>query len=87
MMVVVAVFTIMSIIFFISWLAFLPQLPKFQIESANVSLLNATGSELTAIWDFTLLIANPNHKLNAAGRFLSEMEAQWGRNGEGSGCR
>ncbi|RXI09229.1 hypothetical protein DVH24_023390 [Malus domestica] len=32
---------IMSIIFFISWLALLPQLPKFQVESPTVSPLGA----------------------------------------------
>ncbi|KAB2616231.1 protein YLS9-like [Pyrus ussuriensis x Pyrus communis] len=68
MMVAIAVFTIMSIVFFISWL----------VESATVSPLNATGFELIAIWDFTLFAANPNHKLTAMGRFSSEMEAQWG---------
>ncbi|KAM0992955.1 hypothetical protein FF1_008678 [Malus domestica] len=72
MITAVAVFTIMSIIFFISWLALRPQLPKFQVESATVSPLNATGSELTATWDFTLLAANPNHKLTI---FYDRLEA------------
>ncbi|KAB2630640.1 protein YLS9-like [Pyrus ussuriensis x Pyrus communis] len=38
-MVTVAIFTIMSIIFFISWLSLLPQLPKFRVESATISPL------------------------------------------------
>ncbi|KAB2607932.1 protein YLS9-like [Pyrus ussuriensis x Pyrus communis] len=59
----VALFAVMSIISFISWLVLRPQLPEFRVESASVSPLNATSSELTATWDFTLLAANPNHKL------------------------
>ncbi|XP_021816910.1 uncharacterized protein At1g08160-like [Prunus avium] len=59
----VAVFAIMSLVFFIAWLALRPRLPEFRVESASVFPLNATGSELTATWDLTLLANNPNHKL------------------------
>ena len=40
--------------------------PEFKVESATVTGLNATGSELTAAWDITLLATNPfrKHKLS-----------------------
>ncbi|KAJ7976208.1 Late embryogenesis abundant (LEA) hydroxyproline-rich glycoprotein family [Quillaja saponaria] len=57
------VFAIIGLIFFITWLVLKPHLPEFRVDSASVSSLNATGTELTATWDFTLFVRNPNHKL------------------------
>ncbi|KAI4348893.1 hypothetical protein L6164_009559 [Bauhinia variegata] len=57
------VFAIVGLIFFITWLVLKPRLPHFRVESATVTSLNATGAELTARWDITLSIRNPNRKL------------------------
>jgi hypothetical protein len=60
-----AVFAIMGIVFFIAWLILKPRLPEFRVDSASVSQLNVTSSsELTATWNFTLFVRNPNTKLN-----------------------
>ncbi|CAN6712027.1 unnamed protein product [Malus baccata var. baccata] len=37
--------------------------PEFRVESTAVSPLNATSSELTATWNFTLLATNPSRKV------------------------
>lgn len=58
-----ALFAIISVVFFITWLVLKPQLPEFQVDSASVSPLNLTGSKLTATWNLTLLVRNPNTKL------------------------
>jgi hypothetical protein len=57
-----AVTVLITLISFIVWLVVNPQLPEFKVEWATVSQLNATGSELTATWDITLLATNPNRK-------------------------
>jgi hypothetical protein len=58
-----ALFAILGVVFFITWLVLKPQLPEFRVDSASVSPLNLTGSELTATWNLTLLVRNPNTKL------------------------
>lgn len=58
-----ALFAIIGVVFFITWLVLKPRLPEFQVDSASVSPLNLTGSELTATWNLTLLVRNPNTKL------------------------
>ncbi|KAA8518467.1 hypothetical protein F0562_015941 [Nyssa sinensis] len=60
---VLTVFLIMGAVFFIVWLVLRPRLPEFRVASASVSPLNATASELTATWDFSILVTNPNGKL------------------------
>lgn len=42
----------------------LPQLPSFRVDSTTVTVLNATDPYLTATWDFTLVITNPNRRLD-----------------------
>ncbi|KAH7512241.1 NDR1/HIN1-like protein 26 [Ziziphus jujuba] len=58
------VLSIFSVIFFLTWLILKPHLPEFRVDSATVSPLNATQSELTATWNFTLFSRNPNSKLS-----------------------
>uniref|UniRef100_A0A2P2MZY5 Late embryogenesis abundant protein LEA-2 subgroup domain-containing protein n=1 Tax=Rhizophora mucronata TaxID=61149 RepID=A0A2P2MZY5_RHIMU len=59
----VAVLSIMTVLALIAYLVLKPHLPEFRVESAAVSQLNATRSELTARWIFTLVVNNPNKKL------------------------
>jgi hypothetical protein len=40
-----------------------PEIPQFQIDSASVSGVSVTGSQLTATWNITLLATNPNRHL------------------------
>ncbi|KAK9921118.1 hypothetical protein M0R45_029644 [Rubus argutus] len=40
-----------------------PEKPQFQIDSASVSGVSVTGSQLAATWNITLLAANPNRHL------------------------
>ncbi|BFG18118.1 hypothetical protein CerSpe_043920 [Prunus speciosa] len=63
LIVAIIVFAIMSLVFFIAWLALRPCLPDFWVDFASIFTLNDTRFELTATWDLTLLAANPNHKL------------------------
>ncbi|PRQ44120.1 hypothetical protein RchiOBHm_Chr3g0475711 [Rosa chinensis] len=58
-----AVSAVIILITFLNWLVMHPKLPEFKVESATVSLLNVTRSELTATWDISLLSTNPNKKL------------------------
>ncbi|XP_059668656.1 NDR1/HIN1-like protein 10 [Cornus florida] len=57
------VILIIGAIFSIVWLVLRPRLPEFTVASATVSPINATASEVTATWDVSLLIKNPNTKL------------------------
>lgn len=59
-----AIFAIIGLLFFIAWIVFRPRLPEFRVESASVSQLNMTRSELTATWNLTLFVRNRNTKLN-----------------------
>ena len=58
------VFGIIGFIFFIAWLVLKPRMPEFRVDSASVSELNVTQSELSADWNFTLFVRNPNTKLS-----------------------
>ena len=60
---VAAVFTLMALIAFIAWLILKPRSPEIRVVSASVTSLNTTGYDLTAQWDITLVVTNPNHKL------------------------
>ncbi|KAJ0089232.1 hypothetical protein Patl1_32698 [Pistacia atlantica] len=62
---VLAFLTVMALASFITWLVFRPQLPQFRVDSGSVSQLNTTEptSSLSATWQFTLTVKNPNEKL------------------------
>ncbi|XP_058003762.1 NDR1/HIN1-like protein 1 [Hevea brasiliensis] len=45
------------------YLVFKPRPPELRVDSAFVSRLNLTQSELTATWIFDLVVNNPNHEL------------------------
>lgn len=57
-------FAILGLIFLITWLVLKPRLPEFRVDSVSASLLNTTRSQLTAAWNITLVVRNPNTKLN-----------------------
>ncbi|KDP36126.1 hypothetical protein JCGZ_08770 [Jatropha curcas] len=56
-------FLVMVLFVLTSYIALKPHLPEFRVDSAAISQLNLTQSELTATWLFTLLVKNPNDKL------------------------
>lgn len=58
------VFATMGLIFLIAWLVLKPRMPEFRVDSASVSELNLTQSALSADWNFTLFVRNPNTKLS-----------------------
>ncbi|XP_077234428.1 NDR1/HIN1-like protein 10 [Tasmannia lanceolata] len=61
----IALFIIIGGITFIIWLVLRPRLPDFSISSASVSPLNtSSSSQLTANWDLTFSVRNPNKKMN-----------------------
>ncbi|XP_020233854.1 NDR1/HIN1-like protein 10 [Cajanus cajan] len=45
-----------------------PKLPEFRVDSASLTVLNLNNTEpyLTATWNVTLVITNPNHNLAIA---------------------
>ncbi|VVA11779.1 PREDICTED: YLS9 [Prunus dulcis] len=55
----IVVFSVMSLVFFIAWLALQLRLPELWVDSASVFTLNDTRFELIATWDLTLLAADP----------------------------
>ncbi|KAK9291186.1 hypothetical protein L1049_009374 [Liquidambar formosana] len=61
---VFAVLFAIAIFFFIIWLILKPRLPEFQVDSASVAPLNVTKTELSATWDITFRVRNPNEKLS-----------------------
>lgn len=54
---------IMAFLFLTTYLVFKPRLPVFRVDSATVSQLNLTQSEITATWLFTLFVNNLNQKV------------------------
>jgi len=38
-----------------------PSMPMFEVDLASINSLNINGSKLTAEWDITLFVKNPNH--------------------------
>ncbi|XP_077240058.1 NDR1/HIN1-like protein 26 [Tasmannia lanceolata] len=61
----VSIFIIIIAITFIFWLILRPTLPDFSITSASVSPINtSSSSQLTANWDLTFSVRNPNKKMN-----------------------
>ncbi|XP_018846127.1 NDR1/HIN1-like protein 26 [Juglans regia] len=57
-------FAILGLVFLITWLVLKPRLPEFRVDSVSASPLNTTGSQLTAAWNITLVVRNPNTKLS-----------------------
>jgi len=41
-----------------------PSTPRFGVDLASIKSLNINGSKLTAEWDITLIVSNPNNKLH-----------------------
>lgn len=57
-------FAIIGFTFLVVWLVLKPRMPEFRVDSATVSELNLTQAALTAEWNFTLFVRNPNTKLS-----------------------
>ncbi|XP_068663375.1 NDR1/HIN1-like protein 10 [Aristolochia californica] len=64
----VAVFIAACVIFgavtLIVWLVLRPRVPKFSVTAASVTPFNLSGVQLTASWDLTFAVDNPNKKMN-----------------------
>ncbi|XP_031473038.1 NDR1/HIN1-like protein 10 [Nymphaea colorata] len=57
------IFVVLSIISFIFWIVFRPQLPDFSVTDVTVSGFNFSGNELSANWDVNVTAFNGNKKL------------------------
>ncbi|XP_042974635.1 NDR1/HIN1-like protein 10 [Carya illinoinensis] len=57
-------FAILGLLFLITWLVLKSRLPEFRVDSVSASPLNTTRSQLTAAWNITLVVRNPNTKLS-----------------------
>ncbi|XP_004494916.1 uncharacterized protein At1g08160-like [Cicer arietinum] len=60
---ITAIVTILGAIFMIAYIVLKPRIPEFRVDSATVSL-NFTGTYLNAKWDMTVIVSNPNKKLD-----------------------
>ncbi|KAL6988559.1 hypothetical protein U1Q18_014311, partial [Sarracenia purpurea var. burkii] len=60
---VLFVFFIMAAFFLVFWLVLRPRIPEFRLSSIAVVPLNSTASDLTSTWDLSIVVTNPNTKL------------------------
>lgn len=64
-LVVIVIFSIMAVASFATWLILRPEFPEFRVDSASIAQLNTTSanSTMTATWQVSLRVRNPNRKL------------------------
>uniref|UniRef100_A0A7N0V0Y1 Late embryogenesis abundant protein LEA-2 subgroup domain-containing protein n=1 Tax=Kalanchoe fedtschenkoi TaxID=63787 RepID=A0A7N0V0Y1_KALFE len=58
-----AVFIILGVILFITWLVLRPKFPEFRVDSAAVTGFNLSSS-VSGAWDFRVAVSNPNSKVS-----------------------
>ncbi|CAK8544140.1 unnamed protein product [Lathyrus sativus] len=55
---------ILGITILIGYFNLKPRAPEFRVDSASLTSFNINASGLTAKWDFTLTVSNPNKKID-----------------------
>lgn len=72
LLLLIAAFVILGAISLILWLVLRPHLPRVFVTSASVSPFNQSTVSLTADWDFSFRVDNPNGKM---GVFYDRIDA------------
>lgn len=62
--VMTAIVALFGLISLIGYFVLKPRIPEFSVNSASLTSFNLTGSGLNAKWDITLIVSNPNKKLD-----------------------
>ncbi|XP_068658129.1 NDR1/HIN1-like protein 10 [Aristolochia californica] len=60
----IAACVIFGAVTLIVWLVLRPRVPKFSVTAMSVTPFNLSRTQLTASWDVTLAVDNPNKKMN-----------------------
>ncbi|KAG9455040.1 hypothetical protein H6P81_007944 [Aristolochia fimbriata] len=60
----IAACVIFGAVTLIIWLVLRPHVPDFSVTSVAVTPFNLSGNQLTASWDLTFAVDNPNKKMN-----------------------
>jgi len=62
--VITAIAVLFGLISLIAYFVLKPRIPEFSVNSASLTSLSLNGSSLNAKWDVTLIVSNPNKKLD-----------------------